>query len=141
MALAPAQIKLDLIDEKVKFKLVAQGNPEGPVVMDYPPPLGSGEGYTGIDMLVMSFAGCVSTAILGLLKRKGKHVGFYAMEATGIKHEEPLYLEAIRFTAKVGGEEITEGDLAEVLALAEKISPAWIALRGNVDIDGEILRD
>lgn len=138
MPLPPAQIQLDLIDDKVKFRAVSQGNPDTPVIFDYAPPLGSGEGFTGIEMLSMNFAACVSTAILGLLKRKGRAVADYEMSVTGHKHEEPLYLEAIEFAAWVGSADATEADLQEVLAWAEKISPVWLAMKGNVRISGTL---
>jgi len=138
MALAPVEIILKSIDDKVKFEGISKTNPGRPVIFDYVPPLGTGDGFVGIEMMVMSFAGCVSTAIVGLLKRRGKSLQSYAMEIKGIKHEEPLYLEEIDFTATVGAEDVTQAELDEVLALAEKISPAWIAIRGNVKVAGEI---
>lgn len=138
MALAPVEIMLKLVDDKVKFEGISKTNPGRPVIFDYVPPLGTGDGFVGIEMMVMSFAGCVSTAIVGLLKRRGKTLHSFTMEIQGIKHEEPLYLEEIDFTANVGAEDVTQGELDEVLALAEKISPAWIAIRGNVKVAGEI---
>lgn len=138
MPIPPAQIQLDLIDNKVKFRAVSQGNPDTPVIFDYAPPLGSGEGFAGIEMLSMTFAACVSTAILGLLKRRGRVITDYEMSVIGHKHEEPLYLEAIEFAARVGSADATETDLQEVLAWAEKISPAWLAMKGNVRISGTL---
>ena len=136
MPLPPAKIQLNLIDDKVKFRAVSEGNPDTPVIFDYMPPLGSGEGFAGIEMLSMTFAACVSTAILGLLKRKGRAVTGYEMRVTGHKHETPLFLEAIEFTALVESHDATAEELQEILALAEKISPAWMAIQGNVRVDG-----
>lgn len=138
MSLMPVEITLELVDDKVKFKGVSKTNPDTPVIFDYLPPLGTGDGYVGIEMMTMSFAGCVSTAIVGLLKRNGKTVSAYRMEIRGIKHENPLFLEAIEFTAFVGAQDVTQAELDEILALADKISPAWIAIRGNVNVKGEI---
>jgi putative redox protein len=138
MGLTPVEITLKLVDDKVKFEGISKTNPDRPVFFDYLPPLGTGDGFVGIEMMVMSFAGCVSTAIVGLLKRRGKTLKSYSMEIQGIKHEEPLYLEAIEFTALVGADDVTQEDLNEVLTLAEKISPAWIAIRGNVKVTGKI---
>ena len=138
MPIPPAQIQLDLIDDKVKFRAVSQGNPDTPVIFDYTPPLGTGEGFAGIEMLSMTFAACVSTAFLGLLKRKGRTVTAYEMSVTGHKHEAPLYLEAIEFTALVDSGDATEEDLQEILALAEKISPVWMAVQGNVQVSGSL---
>lgn len=140
MGLAPVEISLKLIDDKVKFEGVSKSSPSHPIIFDYVPPLGTGDGFVGIEMMTMSFAGCVSTAIVGLLKRRGKSVSGYEMQIQGIKHEEPLYLEEIIFTAIVDGSDVTQEELDEVLALSEKISPAWIAIRGNVKVNGKIQR-
>lgn len=138
MALAPVEITMQLIDNKVKLKGVSATNTDKPVVFDYIPPLGSGEGYSGIEMLTMSFAGCVSTGILGLLKRRGKTLDSYRMDIKGIKREQPLSLEAIEFTAYIESEATSCEELDEVLALAEKISPVWIAIRDSVKVTGEL---
>ena len=140
MGLAPVEISLKLIDDKVKFEGISKSSPNHPIVFDYVPPLGTGDGFVGIEMMTMSFAGCVSTAIVALLKRQGKTVSAYEMQIQGIKHEEPLYLEEIVFNATVDGSEMTQEELDEVLALSEKISPAWIAIRGNVKVSGAIQR-
>jgi len=138
MGLAPVEIMLKLVDDKVKFEGVSKTNPNRPIIFDYVPPLGTGDGFVGIEMMTMSFAGCVSTAIVGLLKRKGKKINSFKMDIQGIKHEEPLYLEAISFTATVDAVDVSDDELAEILTWAEKISPAWIAIRGNVKVSGKI---
>lgn len=140
MGLAPVEISLKLVDDKVKFEGVSKSSPNTPIVFDYAPPLGTGDGFVGIEMMTMSFAGCVSTAIVGLLKRRGKAVQGYDMQIQGIKHEDPLYLEEIVFTATIDGADVTQEELDEVLTLSEKISPAWIAIRGNVKVSGTIQR-
>lgn len=138
MGLAPVEITLKLVDDKVKFEGISKTNPDTPVIFDYLPPLGTGDGFVGIEMMTMSFAGCVSTAIVGLLKRRGKTLVSYSMEIQGMKHEDPLFLEAIEFTAFVGAQDVAQEELDEVLTLAEKISPAWVAIRGNVKVTGKI---
>lgn len=138
MGLAPVEITMQLVDDKVMLKGVSSTNTDKPVIFDYIPPLGSGDGYAGIEMLTMSFAGCVSTAIIGLLKRRGKSIRAYRMYIKGIKQEQPLALEAIEFTAYVGADDVSQEELDEVLAMAEKISPVWIAIRGNVKVKGEL---
>lgn len=138
MGLAPVEIMLKLVDDKVKFEGVSKTNPNRPIIFDYVPPLGTGDGFVGIEMMTMSFAGCVSTAIVGLLKRKDKKINSFKMDIQGIKHEEPLYLEAISFTATVDAVDVSDEELAEILTWAEKISPAWIAIRGNVKVSGKI---
>jgi len=137
MALEPVEVNLRLVDDRVKFEAVSKTRSDRPVLFDYAPPLGTGDGYVGIEMLTMSFAGCVSTAIVGMLRRRGKTIAEYRMSILGHKHEQPLYLEAITFTAHVTSPDTTEQEMEEVLAMAEKISPAWLAMKGNVTITGK----
>jgi putative redox protein len=94
-----------------------------PIVFDYVPPLGSGGGFAGIEMLTMSFAGCVSTAILGLMKRRGKKIDSYEMNIKGVKCEEPLSLQSIDFIASIAADDVSDQDIAEVMEMAEKILP------------------
>ena len=139
MALDPVEIRLELIDQKVKLLGTSTTNPDRPIQFDYTPPLGTGDGYAGIELLTMSFAGCVSTAVVGLLKRRGKNVRSYEMRIKGIKHEEPLSLEAIEFTCVVSADDTTAEEMEQVLGIAEKISPVWIAIRNNVKVTGGFL--
>ena len=138
MGLPPVEITTQLIDDKVRLKGVSGANADKPVIFDYTPPLGSGDGYAGIELLTMSFSGCVSTTILALLKHRGKTIRTYRMDIKGFKREQPLSLEAIEFTSYVGADDISREELDEVLATAEKISPVWIALRGSVKVTGEL---
>lgn len=138
MGLAPVEITMKLVDDKVKLEGISTANTDKSVIFDYIPPLGSGDGYSGIEMLTMSFAGCVSTGILGLLKRRGKMIHSYRMNIAGIKREQPLSLESIEFKAYVDAYDISQAELDEVLATAEKISPVWIAIRESVKVTGEL---
>ena len=141
MGLPSVEITTQLVDDKVRLKGISNTNADKPVIFDYTPPLGSGDGYAGIELLTMSFSGCVSTAILALLKHHGKTIRTYRMDIKGIKCEQPLSLEAIEFTAHIGADNISPEELGEVLATVEKVSPVWIALRGNVKVTGELRID
>ena len=138
MGLPSVEITTQLVDDKVRLKGISNTNADKPVIFDYTPPLGSGDGYAGIELLTMSFSGCVSTAILALLKHRGKTIRTYRMDIRGIKREQPLSLEALEFTAYVGAEGISREELDEILVTAEKISPVWIALRDSVKVTGEL---
>ena len=59
----------------VHFEAVSADHPAITIPFDYTPPLGSGDGLSGLEALVMTFCGCVSTAIIGLTLRLGKHIG------------------------------------------------------------------
>lgn len=55
------KVTVDLANQKVQFIGAARSNP--PVTFDYDPPLGDGQGYTGLEGLLMSLAACGATAI------------------------------------------------------------------------------
>ena len=134
MHLAPIEIKLSLINEKVKFLGISSTNQEHPITIDYLPPLGDSEGFLGLELLVMSFAGCVSTAIVGMLRKMEKNISRYSMHIEGHKTENPITLEKIHFEIEVESTELSNEALQKVLMMAEKISPVWIALKNNVEV-------
>jgi putative redox protein len=134
MRIEPVEIKLSLINEKVKFKAVSSTNQEHPITIDYLPPLGDSEGFLGLELLVMSFAGCVSTGIVGILRKMEKNIKDYSMHIVGNKAENPLRLENIHFEIEVASDNLTDEALQKVMHMAEQISPVWIALRNNVEV-------
>jgi uncharacterized OsmC-like protein len=105
------------------------------VPFDYTPPLGLGDGLAGLEALVMTFSGCVSTAIVALLLRLGKHVGGYSVRAEGERNEQPLSLRKILFHVQVTSSDLTKEDMDQVLQRAAMISPVWIAIKGNVEVE------
>ena len=136
MSLSPIEVGLTLVDEKVRFEVSSAANPNYPITFDYPPPLGSGEGLLGLEGLTMSFAGCVSTAIVALLRRTGKTISDYKMKVYGIKKETPLMLEKIRFEITVESSDLTDEEVQNAMTAAGQISPVWIAIKNNVEVEG-----
>ena len=63
------KVTIRLINQKVQFTGVSNANPEQPITFDYKPPIGDGLGYNGLELLLMSLAGCSGTTILYLLSR------------------------------------------------------------------------
>ena len=131
----PIEINLKLANEKVQFTAVSSTRPDQPITMDYLPPIGDGEGFLGLELLTMSFAGCVSTAIVALLRRMGKSVNNYRMQVLGYKNENPLSLEKIRLTISVETQDATDEDVQKALSMAEQISPVWLAIKNNVEVE------
>jgi organic hydroperoxide reductase OsmC/OhrA len=126
-----------LTNNKVQFTAVSRSNPDWPVNFDYVPPLGDGQGLLGLEALVMSFCGCVSTAIVGLLYRGGKHVAKYAGTATGIRRENPLSLAKIIFEIQLESDNTEAADMDRIMDLAAKTSPVWLAIQNNVEVEAK----
>ena len=128
------EVVVSLTNEKVQFSGVSKSNPDHPITIDYLPPLGDGQGFLGLELLVMSFAGCVSTGIVALLRKMGKNISGYKMNVTGIKRAKPLSLEKICFEIVLESNNTEASEIESVLKKAEEISPVWIALKNNVEV-------
>ena len=119
----------------VHFEAVSADHPELTIPFDFTPPLGSGDGLSGLESLVMTFSGCVSAAIVALTLRLGKHIGSYAVKAEGERAEQPLSLQKIFFHIELTSRDITSDDMDWVIRQAEAISPVWLAIQGNVAVE------
>ena len=128
-------VDLTLVNQKVQFKSVSRTNPHRPVEMDYTPPIGDGQGFAGLELLLMSFCGCVSTAVVALLRREGKNIISYECSAAGIRQESPLMLKKIIFEVRVRSENTEASDMDKVLRVAESISPVWLAIKSSVEVE------
>ncbi|MBP7402045.1 MAG: OsmC family protein [Clostridia bacterium] len=127
-------VDLKLVNEKVKFTAVSNQRQDQGITMDYVPPLGDGEGFLGLEVLLFSFAGCVSTGITALLRRMGSRITRYEMRAYGIRKMNPLSLEKIHAVITLNADGVKEEDVRKSIALAESISPVWIAIKNNVEV-------
>ncbi len=128
-------IELNRTTGNVHFEAVSTDHPQISVPFDFHPPLGTSDGLSGLEALVMTFSGCVSTGVVGLLRRLGKHVESYSVRAEGERNEQPLSLRKILFHVMIQSPDVTPEDMQAVLRQAEMISPVWIALRGNVEVE------
>ena len=128
-------VELKRTDLRVHFDVTSALHPDQPIPCDYTPPLGTGNGFAGLELLLFSFCGCVSTAIVALLLRMGKHIAAYSVHAEGERTEQPLSLRRILFHVSLESQDAQPEDLDAVMKQAEQISPVWIAIRNNVIIE------
>ncbi len=128
-------VNLKRVGQKVHFETVSDDHPDLSIPFDYVPPLGENNGFAGLEALLMTFCGCVSTAIVALLMRLGKPAKDYSVHAEGIRREQPISLSKILFHVTVAGNGISAADMESVLHQAELISPVWLAIKGNVEVE------
>lgn len=128
-------VNLKRTSGNVHFEATSADHPAYPIAYDFAPPLGSGEGLSGLESLVMAFSGCVSTAMIALLLRLGKHVEEYTVHAEGERTERPLSLSKIYFHVDLKCANVTTEDMDWVLTQAEVMSPVWIAIKNNVVVE------
>jgi hypothetical protein len=62
-------VKIKLVNQKVLFWATSDLHPDRPLMMDYIPPYGDDMGFAELELLLMSLCGCISTAIVGTLRR------------------------------------------------------------------------
>lgn len=132
-------VKMQTIDEKTMFSATARDNPE--IIIDYFPPVGTGNGYTSLELFMASLGSCVSTTILSLLRyRMKKKVDGVVVEIEGtVRKEHPKALQHILLTLKFKSKELSNAEAMEALKAAEdKLCPVWSMIKGNVDVDVEI---
>ena len=126
-------VTLDLINQKVQFSGVSATNPDHPITLDFLPPLGDGQGFRGLELFLMSFAGCVSTAIVALLRRMEKNITSFKVNARGITRQ-PLALQTIELEVILESNDTVDSELQNVIKQAEEFSPVWLILKNNVEV-------
>ncbi|HCA40468.1 MAG TPA: hypothetical protein DEP01_02495 [Aminobacterium sp.] len=69
-----------------------------------------------------------------LLRKMGRNVSGFRMNAIGINRTQPLSLQRIDFEAILESSDASELDLQNTILQAEKISPVWITLKKSIEI-------
>lgn len=128
---------VELVDDKVKFSGKARGNPE--VVCDFFPPLGQGEGYTGLELLLVSLAACAGTSVASILRSMHKNVAGLAVEASGVRRDEhPTRFQTINLVFRLRSSDAEAEHLEKAVRLSEETyCPVWAMIKNNADIAWE----
>lgn len=132
-------VKMQTIDDKAMFSAVARENSE--IITDYFPPIGTGNGYTSLELFMISFGTCVSNTVLSLLRyRMKKTVEGVVAEVEGtVREEHPKGLSHILLKLDFKSDELSKDEVLEALKVAEdKMCPLWSMVKGNVEVDMEI---
>jgi len=136
MSIQPDEVAVQLINQKVQFRGVSKANPGRPIAFDYPAPLGDGQGFNGLELLLMSLAGCSATALVYLLRKKGKTVSGLDVQAKGLRSAQPpLKFDRIFLEFKLQSPDAQAADLQQAVQLAEaSVCPVWQLLKNNVEV-------
>jgi putative redox protein len=128
--------KMTLVDDKVRFSGSTRNNPA--VFMDYFPPIGGGEGYTGLEMLLITLSGCSATAVAVLLRKMNKTVKGLKVDASGERQDIPPFaFSKINLHFVLTSPDAKDIDIEKAISQAEKsMCPVWAMLKGNVEIEG-----
>lgn len=128
-----------MLDKKVHFSCSARENQ--PVAVDYYPPVGDGQGYTSLELFLISLSTCVSTAVLIVLRKMHKDIQYYEVKASGVRRENhPTCFETVTLDFKIKSPDITKEDVDKALKLSEaSICPVWAMIKGNVTVKTNIV--
>jgi putative redox protein len=123
-----------LKNQKVHF--IGKTKTNLPIDIDYHPPVGDGEGYTSLELLLLSLASCSGTSIIALLRKMKKDVSDFAVESRGIRREQhPTSFEKIYLKFSLTSKDAANSDVEKALSLSEEsYCPVWAMLKGNAEI-------
>ena len=130
------KLSLHSIDGKVKFSATSRDNSQ--ITIDYFPPIGSGEGYTSLELLMAAYGSCVSPTILTILRYKmGKTIIGISLQMEGkVRDEHPKALESISTTLQIKAEDLVKQEVMQALEIAENgLCPVWSMIKGSVTAD------
>ncbi|MPM14048.1 hypothetical protein SDC9_60408 [bioreactor metagenome] len=119
-------------DLKLHFEGVSKDNEDFSVPFDFAPPIGEGNGFAGLELLLMALAGCISTTLVFLLGRAGKHIKAFSATAEGIRSERPMTLKEVHMGVQIKSNNISASDMETVIRQAEAMAPVWQAVKNNV---------
>jgi len=124
-----------LINDKLNFAGTVEGN--APVSIDYTPPLGDNQGYTSLELLLLSLSSCLGSSALTFLRRMGKTITAFEIRSKGIrKQEHPTGFSLIIMEMYIRSENLTEEEVDKVVGLSEAtFCPVWSMLKGNVTVE------
>lgn len=134
MSATTMSVSLNLVNDKLKFAAVLRDNDA--IRIDYVPPLGDGQGYTPLELFLISLAACTGSTIVSLLRKKRKTVTSFAVSAEGFRREEhPTVFEKAILHCDLVSPDAADEDMRRCIELSEeKYCPVWAMVKGNVEV-------
>ena len=130
-------LRVEVGDLKGKMNLTGRGHSPFAVAIDYPPPLGGDQGFTSLELLMVSLASCSCHTIKYVLESSGNSVTKIGATVTGHRRidEHPTVLTKIELEYTLSGEGLRPESVEKAIRAAEeKMCPVWAMLKGNVEI-------
>lgn len=126
-----------LINDKVKFSGVSRDNKE--IIIDYVKPIGDGEGYTSLELFLISLATCSGSSVSSLLRKMHKDVNGLKITTYGERREEhPTYFKKILIHFELKSKDAEAPDMEKAIKISEEsICPVWNMVKNNVEINYE----
>ena len=111
-----------------------------PVPVDYTPPLGDGQGYGGLELLLMALAACSAQTAMSLFVKMKQDVTKFTVTATGNRAtEHPTVLTDIAVEFVIEGNGLSSELIEKAIRLSdEKYCPVWAMLKPSTKISHTI---
>lgn len=125
---------IELINEKINFMGEVENNQ--PILIDYIPPIGDGNGYTSLELFLLSLSSCLGTSVLTLIRRTGKSVTSLKIDSKGYRNaEHPTSFKIIELKLHIKSLNVDNNDVDKAIKLSEDmLCPVWNMIKGNVEV-------
>jgi putative redox protein len=112
------------------------GRAATPVAVDFTPEGEPIDGFSPLELLLTSLAGCSGQVTVGLLKRMGQDVKDLTVHARGVKKEiHPTVLTSVELEFEFRGGRVDGASVEKAFALSEeRFCPVWVMLKASVPI-------
>jgi len=126
-------VTADLINDKVKFSGVTRYNHE--IIIDS----ADGDGYTPLELFLMSLATCSGMTLALLLRKMNKNVSELKVIASGERRATyPTYFKSIHLIFELASKDVQTDEIESTIKLMEEsLCPVWNMVKSNVDISCE----
>jgi putative redox protein len=130
----PLEVTVHSTNQRLGYTGALRSHPAIPI--DYVPPFGDGQGYTPLEMLLMSLAACSGGTIGLLLRKTGKTVSGIKVNAKGTRRDQhPTSFQKILLEFSVSSNDVKDADMQKAIKLAEEsVCPVWAMVKGNAEI-------
>ena len=129
------ELKVTVGDLKGKMQLTGKGHAGHTVAIDYTPPLGEDQGFTSLELLMVSLASCSGHTLLFLLGKMGKPLDKLEVHAVGNRRLDvhPTVLTNIELHYTLSGVGLDAASVEKAIKMAEETyCPVWAMIKNNV---------
>lgn len=131
------QLKVSVYDLQGKMQLTGRGHTTHTVQIDYTPPLGDDNGFTSLELLLVSLCSCSGHTIKFLLDKMGKKLDKLEVHAVGNRRLDthPTLLTSIELQYDLKGDQLDSEAVERVIRMAEETyCPVWAMIRNTTAV-------
>jgi putative redox protein len=126
-----------LTDEKIHFQSSLRSYPS--IEIDYPAPIGTGNGYTSLELFLISLGSCSGSSVAVILRKMNKNVAGLKVHASGIRRDtHPTSFESIHLTFTITSDNADDASVKRAIAVSEEsLCPVWAMIKNSVTVTTE----